>query len=72
MLIYYKSNAYFIMASWQVLGVSTTMYIIVNTKEQCARYPKKTAMTIGLINGLFDASAGIFLLFKETLVQDFR
>ena len=40
------------------------MYIIVNINEQCARFPDKTGLTIGLINGLYDASAGIFLTFK--------
>ena len=40
------------------------MYIIVNINEQCARFPGITGLTIGLINGLYDASAGIFLTFK--------
>ena len=46
------------------MGFSSVMYIIVNINEQCARFPGKTGLTIGLINGLYDASAGIFLTFK--------
>ena len=46
------------------MGFSSIMYIIVNINEQCARFPSITGLTIGLINGLYDASAGIFLTFK--------
>ena len=38
------------------MGVSATMYIIMNIKEQCALFPKFTGITLGLINGFFDAS----------------
>ena len=65
MLIFYESNAYLIMAGWLTMAVPSTMYIVVNTNEQCKRFPKKTGLTLGLINGLFDAGAGMFLTFKE-------
>ncbi|CAG5097662.1 Oidioi.mRNA.OKI2018_I69.XSR.g15174.t1.cds [Oikopleura dioica] len=40
------------------------MYIIMNIREQCALYPNSSGITLGLINGFFDASAGVFLAFK--------
>ena len=40
------------------------MYIIVNINEQCARFPEIDGLTIGLVNGLYDASAGILLTLK--------
>ena len=46
------------------MGYSSMMYIIVNINEQCARFPQFTGLTIGLICSLYDASAGMFLIFK--------
>jgi len=63
-LCLYETNPYLLWGAWQLMGVSATMYIIMNIKEQCALFPKLTGITLGLINGFFDASAGVFLAFK--------
>ena len=36
----------------------------VNINEQCCRFPSIDGLTIGLVNGLYDASAGILLTLK--------
>ena len=46
------------------MGSSSIMYIVININEQCARFPHMSGLTIGLINGFYDVSAGIFLIFK--------
>ena len=38
------------------MGLSSVMYIILNINEQCARFPNVSSLSIGLINGLYDAS----------------
>ena len=45
------------------------MYVILNIKEICAIFPAKRSMMISLINGVFGASAGIFILFKLIYVN---
>ena len=45
------------------------MYVILNIKEICAIFPAKRSMMISLINGIFGASAGIFILFKLIYVN---
>jgi len=45
------------------------MFIIMNISEQCPVYEKRKATIVSIINGIFDASAGVFLVFK--LVYDF-
>jgi len=40
------------------------MYIVQNIKDLCKVFPQFSGLIIGLINGIFDAGAGIFLLFK--------
>ena len=62
--IFYQTNPYLIWASWQLTGLSSIMYIIVNIKELCAVFPHLAPLCIGLVNGLFDASGGLFLMFK--------
>ena len=64
MLTFYDQNPYSIMWAWQLMGYSSNMYIIININEQCDRFPSNSGMTIGLINGLYDASAGMFLFYK--------
>ena len=64
MLVFYEDNPYFIYGTWQLVGFASTMYIIVNIKELCATFPSAQNFTIGMVNGTFDASAGIFLIFK--------
>ena len=46
------------------MGFSSIMYIVININEQCARFPHMSGLTIGLVNGFYDVSAGIFLIFK--------
>lgn len=55
--------------AWNLLGFSSTMFIIMNISEQCPVYEKRKATIVSIINGIFDASAGVFLIFK--LVYDF-
>lgn len=64
LLAMYDTNDDLIIWAWQLMGFSSIMYIIVNINEQCPRFPSINGLTIGLINGLYDASAGIFLTFK--------
>ena len=46
------------------MGFASTMYIVVNINEQCARFSHRSGLTIGLVNAFYDVSAGIFLIFK--------
>ena len=39
-------------------------YMILNTAEQTARFPDKSGITIALVTGCYQASAGIFLISK--------
>lgn len=71
-VIFYEENPYLIWVAWQLMGLSSIMYIIVNIKELCAIFPKIEPLCIGLVNGLFDASAGLFLIFKFLYDSTFK
>ena len=51
-----ETNPYLLWGAWQLMGVSATMYIVVNIREQCALFPNASGISLGLINGFFDAS----------------
>ena len=52
------------------MGLSSIMYIVININEQSARFPHISGLTIGLIVGFYDASAGIFLFLKLVYQAD--
>jgi len=68
-LMLYPTNHMLIWPGWQLIGLPALMYVILNIKEICAIFPAKRSMMISLINGVFGASAGIFILFKLIYVN---
>lgn len=70
LLAFYNDNNDLIIWAWNLMGFPSVMYIILNINEQAPRFPSISGLTIGLINGLYDASAGIFLTFKFVYDSD--
>lgn len=64
LFIFYQDNSNIIYGVWQLIGLPSSFYIVTNTKELCPIFPKLQGLIIGLINGIFDASGGFFLIFK--------
>ena len=38
-LVFYLEHPYILYASWQLMGLASTMYIITNMKELCTLFP---------------------------------
>ena len=74
LLIFYDQNPFLIVLAWNFLGFCSTMFIVNSIKEQCAVFINRKPLIVSLVNGIFDASAGVFLIFKQSsqTLKNFR
>ena len=79
LLAFYKVNSFFITgkvldktgdnlfsAAWQLMGFPSVMYMVIAITELTIRFPSKISLTLCLVCGLHDASAGVFVIAKVT------